>query len=488
MAPSTIAVSTMPWVYASALLFLTLCGLSWRFVYRGDGLASCSRRTILGAYVALLLLSLGLRLALSTAIYGVPTDIACFKAWAMAAAEGGLSRFYSSGMFADYPPGYIYVLKAVGLARVILGLEHDSSGFLLLVKLPAMAMDLVAAGLLLWLARTRTTLAKACTLSLLYAFNPAVIHNSAVYGQVDAFLAVPLVLALALLLRGTLLRAAAVYAIAVLIKPQALLLAPLALVALARRRDLRVAVLAVLVGALTLVVLSLPFSPNQQPLWLVSLYAKTLGSYPYATLNAANLYALVGANWAPLDGTLLFLSYGTLGTVFLVAIVAFSASLYLRARDPSDILVIALIVVSAVFFLAAKMHERYLYPAVLIAAAAYAVTSDKRFLALFAGYSTSVLLNEALLHDLVARTGSFFVAADDVVLRLVAVLNAALLAFTIRVGLARRAGPTAPEGVPDPGHGAEVRPAVHGPGVPSPAQPFVRVPAANRRPRAVLVS
>jgi Gpi18-like mannosyltransferase len=440
MEPSSIPASTMPWVLTCGLLFLALCGLAWRFVFRGGALELLPRRAILAAYVALLLLSLGLRLALSTAIHGVPTDVACFKAWAMAAAEGGLSRFYSSGMFVDYPPGYVYVLQAVGLARSLLGLQHDSPGFLLLVKLPAMALDLVAAGFLLWLARTRTSLARACALSLLYAFNPAAIHNSAVYGQVDVFLALPLALALALVVRGAMLRATAVYAVAVLIKPQALLLGPLALLALVRRRDARVTALAVLVAAATLVVLVLPFSRHLHPLWLVDLYRKTLASYPYATLNAANLYALLGANWAPLDGTVLFLSYGTLGTVFLAAIVVLSASLYLRSRDPGDVVVVALLVMSAAFFLAAKMHERYLYPAVLIAATAYAVTSDARLLALFAGYSTSVLLNQAILHDLVARTGSFFVAPDDLALRLVALLNAALLAWTLRVAADRCLG------------------------------------------------
>ena len=223
MGLSTAPASTLPWVFAGAVLFLALCGLAWRFVLRGEALESLPRRKIVVCYVALLLLSLVPRLALATAILGVPTDIACFKAWAMAAAENGLSHFYSGAMFVDYPPGYIYVLGAVGLARSFLGLAHDSAGFLLLVKLPAMLLDLVAAGFLLWLARKRMSLVQACAISLLYAFNPAAIHNSAVYGQVDIFLALPLVLALTLVLRGAVLRASAVYAVAVLVKPQALL-------------------------------------------------------------------------------------------------------------------------------------------------------------------------------------------------------------------------------------------------------------------------
>src|SRR5512141_845199 len=142
MMPSPLAAaaapaSTLPWVFACAVAFLALCAVAWRFVLRSDALASWSRPALLGSCAALLAASLAVRLALAAAVLGVPTDIACFKAWAMAAAEGGLSRLYDGSMFVDYPPGYMYVLKAVGHARLLLGLAHDSRGFLLLVKLPA---------------------------------------------------------------------------------------------------------------------------------------------------------------------------------------------------------------------------------------------------------------------------------------------------------------------------------------------------------------
>jgi dolichyl-phosphate-mannose-protein mannosyltransferase len=433
LAAAAVPASTLPWAFACAVVFLGICGAAWRLVFRGDALESWSPRALLGSFAALLLASLAVRVALATAVVGVPTDIACFKAWAMAAAEGGLSRFYAGSMFVDYPPGYIYVLKAVGHARLLLGLAHDSRGFLLLVKLPAILLDIAAAFVVLWLSRERMSLARACALSLLVAWNPAAIHNSAVYGQVDVFLAVPLVLALAFLQRGAWLRASAVYAIAVLLKPQALLLAPLAVLALVRERDAKTAALTVLAAVATLAALALPFS--RDPVWLVKLYASTLGSYPYATLNAANLHALVGGNWAPQGDRLLLASHASVGAVGLVAVVALSAWLYLRSRDRSSVFAVALVVMSAIFFLSTKMHERYLYPAALIAAAAYAVTADRRFLALFAGFSVSVFLNEALLHDHVARTGSFFVAASDPTLRLLSVLNAVLVAWTIKVAV-----------------------------------------------------
>ena len=50
-----------------------------------------------------------LRLVLAAISPGHPVDINCFESWSNALAQNGLSQFYTSGMFADYPPGYMYV-------------------------------------------------------------------------------------------------------------------------------------------------------------------------------------------------------------------------------------------------------------------------------------------------------------------------------------------------------------------------------------------
>ncbi|MDR0958347.1 MAG: hypothetical protein LBM16_03965, partial [Clostridiales bacterium] len=42
---------------------------------------------------------------LATLIHeGHPTDISCFKGWAIRLFEGGFANFYTSGGFSDYPP------------------------------------------------------------------------------------------------------------------------------------------------------------------------------------------------------------------------------------------------------------------------------------------------------------------------------------------------------------------------------------------------
>ena len=55
-----------------------------------------------GAFVVLSVFALTIR--------GHATDITCFTGWASHAAEVGPWNFYTSGVWADYPPGYILVL------------------------------------------------------------------------------------------------------------------------------------------------------------------------------------------------------------------------------------------------------------------------------------------------------------------------------------------------------------------------------------------
>ena len=447
LASATVQASSLPWDLGGALVFLGLAALAGRLWRKEDALGSWPRPVVLGTYLVLLVLSFALRIGLCRAVSGVPNDLACFKAWAMALAQGRPSQLYAGSVFVDYPPGYLYVLTAVGRARLLLGLAPDSAGFLLLVKLPAMLLDMGAAALVLWLARPQMSLAGACVLSLLVAWNPAALHNSAAYGQVDVFLAVPLLLALAFVHRGALLRAAVAYAIAVLVKPQALLLVPLAVAVLVRARSLRTAVLATLVFAGVVLALALPFAPGLSPAWLASLYARALSSYPYATLNAANLYALLGANWAPLTLATQLASYGALGLLSLAVAVLYARQGHGDGPRSSDVFAVALSLLTLAFFLGTRMHERYLYPTVLIAAAAYAVGGDRRLFGLFVGYSISVFLNEALLLDLVARTGSFFIPPGDLALRLLSLGNAglAIVSAAVAVDLGRgRAGRPAP--------------------------------------------
>lgn len=409
--------SLWPWIWSSAIAYLLLALTAWLAVFRAGFFEKFSPGMIWTIFGVGLGLSMVLRFVLGYTMDGVGCDISCFKAWAIAAADKGLPGFYCTDMFVDYPPGYIYVLYAVGLLRKLLSLSWDSREFLLLVKLPAMLADAVCAWVLLRLARKEMSLPKAGALSLLYALNPAVILDSAVWGQVDAFLALPVLLALLFMGKKNYAAASAFFIVACLIKPQGLLLAPLGVFALIRERDLRQTLMAIATAVGLAIVLLVPFSIRQDPLWIVRLYTKTLGSYPFATLNAPNLWALVAGNWGSLSTHFLGLSYEKWGTVALGAIVLAGAYGGLRGKMTADLWYgLAFFTVTAVYVLSVKMHERYLFPALLLAAGTFALSKSTPILVLFVGYSLSLFVDNAMVYDFVARNGNFSIAANDPVL------------------------------------------------------------------------
>src|SRR3954451_2754701 len=85
---------------------------------------------------------LGLLLAPVLGFYG---DLRLYRLWADRLNEVGLRHFYAPGYFADYPPGYLYVLA-------FLGRLERSPGYTLL-KMPAIVGDLVLA----WIAAVFAT-------------------------------------------------------------------------------------------------------------------------------------------------------------------------------------------------------------------------------------------------------------------------------------------------------------------------------------------
>jgi len=272
----------------------------------------------------------------------------------------------------------------------------------------------------------------------LYAFNPAVILDSAVWGQVDSVLTLPILLGVMLLEKRPAASGAA-FATALLIKPQALIFAPLPLlwfgIRLLRRDRSATADLLMFCGtavALFCLVI-LPFTLNESPFWIISKYGSTLASYPYATLNAYNLFALTGGNVAPVGKKLLFLPYGVWGNIWIVVTVLFTTLIMLRGQGSSRFWYTPLFLSASVFVMTAKMHERYLFPALALALGFHIITRDRLALLLFAGFSITQFLNVAQVLTL-SHGGIYGVPRLDPLLLSVSLANVILWLLLVRAG------------------------------------------------------
>ena len=331
--------------------------------------------------------ALALRVALAGMIRGYGVDMGCFSAWAGKMAAGGPGNFYEEGYFCDYPPGYMLVLGLLGWIANLTGIQLGTASGEMLLKTVPIFCDMLLALVLFYTTDRVVGRKPALGMAALIALSPAFVIAGACWGQIDAVLCVMLVGVLLLARSGKWHLAIPAFALAVLAKPQAGLLAPLGVAALVRDvmqnpKARKRAGIGMLLGVLATIVIALPFSGNQDSaFWLVDKYMETLSSYAYATLSTGNLMFLLGGNWTP-NEQILFgpVTYGMLGAVLMALSFVFGVVIYLRGRGRKRLMLSAAVTLQLIFVLGSKMHERYILPALALLLLAYIETGDVRLL------------------------------------------------------------------------------------------------------------
>ena len=408
---------------------------------RGTGAPSRSTgmQGTLGAILIVLALGLALRLILAYLLpgSGFDADLSSFRFWADNLADNGLYGFYQRDFFHDYTPGYLYVLWLVGTVGNALGGIGD------LIKIPPILADL-AIGYLVWSmirelgGRERVALLGA----VVVVVNPVFWFDNVVWGQVDSVGVVFVLLALRSLWRDQPERAAIFTVIAALVKPQLGILVPLVAVVTIRRalwpvqpepadmedvgseafgagegllarvraweartgHPLRILTTG-LAGYLTAVLLCLPFGLSVlEPAASAPFFSSGLidqiviagGGYPYLTVNAYNVWAVVPGDlgnslasaglWVcdagslPADkcgaGVAVFGAVPAVAVGAVLLIASFVAALWVAARHPDrlTLLVVLSVLALAFFALPTRVHERYGFPFFALGAILFAVS------------------------------------------------------------------------------------------------------------------
>jgi len=273
----------------------------------------------------------------------------------------------------------------------------------------------------------------ALLFAAVYALNPAVVLDSAGWGQTDGLLSLLIALSLAFAGQKKWTRCLAVFAVAVLMKPQALLFAPLGVFVLAveivrsedRGRALAHAAAGVGAALLIWIGFSMPFAVFQksvnfpdapavlQPvIWLFEKYFTTLGSYSYYSVSACNFWDLIGLNWVALEGG----AAQWLGYLAYAAAFGFAFWMYIRAKDAKKIFLIGAAMLSFMFAFGLKMHERYLFPVIVLLCLAGREDNDLRIPVAAALVSCAQLLNMGLvlLYDWTTLAPRALVIAVDI--------------------------------------------------------------------------
>ena len=369
-----------------------------------------------------------LRLVLALVTDGYPYDMSCFVAWGDKLAAEGPAAFYSEGYFADYPPGYLWVLGLVGAIRAALHIAYESKWTYFLLALVPSLCDCGLAWLVYRTAKRSSRGVKehtALVLTAFTAFNPLMLFDTGVWKQIDGAFALPLVLCFVLLEQRRYLPAAVLYGVALAIKPQALLFGPVLavcyLAAITLEKDrLRAfgrcfggAALALLPPLLT----GLPFFGVVQLIpKLIDKYTGTMSGYPYATINAFNWLAALGGNCkgqaAPALFGISWQQLGCLHNLLVTAGLAYFAVRSVRGGWFSPLLLAAYYGIG-IFTLAHCMHERYMVPGVLLTLLAAAHWNDIRLYAAGVGLSLTGFINLATVYSLTGTNDEWLTSATS---------------------------------------------------------------------------
>lgn len=417
-------------------------------------------------FAVLMLLALIVRVLVAFTVKGYEVDVNCFHGWSLRMAEKGPLGFYASDYFCDYPPGYMLLLRPIGLLLRAMGSISQPVLFLLL-KLYPIIFDLLCAMVIYTYAKKHTSNVTAIVLSMLFALNPVAIVNGAAWGQVDSVLALFLILVVIYAMDRKWRVAVPLFFIAVLLKPQALLFGPMAcvwmLVCLVdkqakaeRTRQLKDLAIGFAIGIAAAVAIIVPFAWNQDNpwTWIFDLYKGTLSSYAHATLNTANLYYLLAANWTSVTVTigrgaplvtalvmgalgiwlivpdyitnkkfewknkkgiigilslemmlvqLIFVgispSYEIYGFVMMAYIYLFAAICLFFDKESKHLPFYLALVLIGIYVLGIKVHERYLFAALPLLLISYLRTKDIRMLWIFVWFSMTTFINTAIVLD-----------------------------------------------------------------------------------------
>ena len=394
------------------LLLLALYGVLILAVARRSGRIEGARFSAKALLIAGLGAALLARLALAVCVRGYNTDVNCFSAWSERIYNLGPGAFYAEDYFCDYPPGYMLLLYLPAALRDLLGLPVQGAGHLLLLKLLPILCDLLGA-YLIWRAARRRNVSEriAAVLALFYALNPTAIIDSAAWGQIDSVFTLLIALCALEAIDEKYLPALVAFAAAMLIKPQAMLFAPLGLIfivaRLIRGRDgkkLRDFLLGLAAALALLYATALLFFAGRansfigaltQPVAkLVALYGETLGSYAYLTINALNLYTLLGFNWVATSAQPVWTVFAW--CMFALAYL-FAGYLCIGSKRRHALLLSGGALIALIYAFGPKIHERYIFPALLLLTLAYAFDRDRRVLLSLTVMTAVAAMNELLV-------------------------------------------------------------------------------------------
>jgi dolichyl-phosphate-mannose-protein mannosyltransferase len=319
-------------------------------------------RILIGILAALILF----KLLLLPFFPGYPNDTLHFLLWAEVMTRGGPSHIYDRQFDCRYLPGYLYTLWAfVAPARLFyLGREVTAASTAVLkviVRIPPSIADFLLALIIFAWLRTVSGARRGIGAVMLFALNPALLFTSVAWGQNDSVLTLPVAAALLLAWQGNFALAAAAAALALMVKLQALIVLPILGIWILLRGGVRDWIMATLAFLATVVIAFTPFQIGKPWNFLATVMASSADYFPYTSMNAFNLMALICGLRVRDSMQLLGASAFHLGLLLLSVLYLLAILIMWRGATARTLLYAAFLAYLGFFVLPTRIHERYLY-------------------------------------------------------------------------------------------------------------------------------
>ncbi len=306
---------------------------------------------------------------------GFKADMAFWKGWGLAMADKGILWLADNTNY-NYPPGFAYVLWVVNKVYALFKNPYniheywlDSNVlYLFLIKLVAIVSDLVIVYLIIKIAK-KLKYSSGPILGLFFFLSPAVILDSAVWGQVDQFGICLFLLSFYCLFLKKPKLAAVIFTIGVLMKFQNIIFIPLFFLYIYKEYSFEEMVKSGLAAFTTFTIVIFPFWFHQEIGSLIRLLTINSDWFPWYSLNAFNFWWVAsGLNGMQMQDKTLFLGIMNAKQVglYLFSFVYFFACIYLFFSKKEELLkkylLSCALAVFAFFNLLTQSHERYLFP------------------------------------------------------------------------------------------------------------------------------
>ncbi|MEN8906682.1 MAG: hypothetical protein ABF289_12065 [Clostridiales bacterium] len=400
-----------------------------------------------------LLVSIGLILRIWYRLnyYGHSIDINNFNSWA-ARASNNLFTTYKDGVFVDYPPGYILILAITGKIATFFNYTiNDTIPFSLINNLPSILADLGIGIILFFISLKKLSKGASILIAAIFILNPLPIVFSSLWGQVDSFFTLFIILTIMFLIKDKYIEAIVALTVSFFVKPQGIIFIPIigyafimyfikmvkseikrnensdwkkATIKIFKTVVLKKLLLASLFSLIAAVIIILPFKKTyENPLWIIELFKSTMfEQYQYATLNAFNLYALLGKNWVTDTEIFFIFNYLTWGMIFLVINSLIVGLMFWIAKDKNFPIIATIVLNFATFMFSARMHERYLFPVLVFLLIAFIYYKKTQYIIFYAIISTVNFVNIWMVY-IRSLEKNYWIPAENITMRIFSFIN-----------------------------------------------------------------